>query len=79
MTSNSSKLKEFEVILGMDWLSNHEAQIKCKSNKVKLRTKDGEEVIFKRKRQAKKFLTAIEARRLICQGCEVYLAHGILL
>ncbi|KAL8120809.1 hypothetical protein AgCh_017842 [Apium graveolens] len=69
------KLGEFEVILGMDWLSNHEAQIECKSKKVKLRTKDGEEVIFKGKRQEKKFLTAIETRRLIRQGCEVYLAH----
>ncbi|KAL8102858.1 hypothetical protein AgCh_027400 [Apium graveolens] len=69
------KLGEFEVILRMDWLSNHEAQIECKSKKVKLRTKDGEEVIFKGKRQEKKFLTAIEARRLIRQGCEVYLAH----
>ncbi|KAL8147820.1 hypothetical protein AgCh_005220 [Apium graveolens] len=69
------KLGEFEVILGMDWLSNHEAQIECKSKKVKLRTKDGEEVIFKGKRQERKFLTAIETRRLIRQGCEVYLDH----
>ncbi|KAL8156048.1 hypothetical protein AgCh_001214 [Apium graveolens] len=69
------KLGEFEVILGMDWLSNHEAQIECKSKKVNLRTKDGEEVIFKGKRQEKKFLTAIETRRLLRQGCEVYLAH----
>ncbi|KAL8110065.1 hypothetical protein AgCh_025971 [Apium graveolens] len=71
----SFKLGEFEVILGMDWLSNNEAQIKCKCKKVKLRTKDGDEVMFKGKRQEKKFLTAIEMRRLLCQGCEVYLAH----
>ncbi|KAL8107169.1 hypothetical protein AgCh_023831 [Apium graveolens] len=71
------KLGEFEVILGMDWWSNHEAQIECKSKKVKLRTKEGEEVIFKGKRQEKKFLTAIEVRRLIRQGCEVYLAHVV--
>ncbi|KAL8098148.1 hypothetical protein AgCh_031067 [Apium graveolens] len=68
-------LGEFEVILGMDWFSNHEAQIECKSKKVKLRTKDGEEVIFIGKRQEKKFLMDIEARRLLRQGCEVYLAH----
>ncbi|KAL8103494.1 hypothetical protein AgCh_027907 [Apium graveolens] len=30
------KLGEFEAILGMDWLSNHKAQIQCKSKKVKL-------------------------------------------
>ncbi|KAL8103922.1 hypothetical protein AgCh_028213 [Apium graveolens] len=41
------KLGEFDVILGMDWLSNHEAEIECKSKKVKLKTKDGVEVILK--------------------------------
>ncbi|KAL8134767.1 hypothetical protein AgCh_009689 [Apium graveolens] len=69
------KLGEFDVILGMDYLSNHEAQIECKRKKVRLKTKDGDEVIFKGKRQANKFLTAIEMRRLLRQGCEVYLAH----
>ncbi|KAL8154477.1 hypothetical protein AgCh_000008 [Apium graveolens] len=44
------KLGEFDVILEMDWLSNHEEQIECKSKKVKLKTKDGIEVIFKGKR-----------------------------
>ncbi|KAL8148657.1 hypothetical protein AgCh_005864 [Apium graveolens] len=69
------KLGEFDVILGTDWLSNHEAQIECKSKKVKLKTKDGIEVIFKGKRQEEKFLTAIQMRRLLHQGCEAYLAH----
>ncbi|KAL8109722.1 hypothetical protein AgCh_025720 [Apium graveolens] len=64
-----------DVVAGMDWLSNHEVQIECKSKKVKLRTKDGDEVIFKGKIQEKKFLTAIQTRRLLHQGCEAYLAH----
>ncbi|XP_074346377.1 uncharacterized protein LOC141685156 [Apium graveolens] len=37
------KLGEFDVILGMDWLVNHDAQIECRSKKVKLRTEDGTE------------------------------------
>ncbi|KAL8094927.1 hypothetical protein AgCh_036440 [Apium graveolens] len=44
------KLGEFDIILVMDWLSNYEAQIECKSKKVKLKTNDGVEVIFKGKR-----------------------------
>ena len=44
---------------------------------MKLKTKDGEEVIFKGRRQEKNFLTVIEARRLMRQGCEVYLAHVV--
>ncbi|XP_074361561.1 uncharacterized protein LOC141701845, partial [Apium graveolens] len=69
------KLGEFDVILRMDWLSNHDAQIKCKSKKVKLKSKDGVEVIFRGKRQERKFLTAIQTKRLLRQGCEAYLAH----
>ncbi|XP_074323597.1 uncharacterized protein LOC141660508 [Apium graveolens] len=37
------KLGEFDVILGMDWLTNYNVQIKCKSKKVKLKSKDGVE------------------------------------
>ncbi|XP_074323715.1 uncharacterized protein LOC141660625 [Apium graveolens] len=59
----------------MDWLANHDAQIECRSKKVKLRTKDGTEVIFKGKKQDRKFLTAIQTIRLLQQGCEAYLAH----
>ncbi|XP_074327576.1 uncharacterized protein LOC141665490 [Apium graveolens] len=69
------KLGEFDVILEMDWLPNHDTQIECRSRKVKLRTKDGTEVIFKGKKQDRKFLTAIQTRRLLRQGCEAYLAH----
>ncbi|KAL8094173.1 hypothetical protein AgCh_035878 [Apium graveolens] len=69
------KLGEFDVILGMDWLSNHDAQVECKNKKVKLRTKDGIEVIFRGKKQERKFRMAIQTKRLLRQGCEVYLAH----
>ncbi|XP_074347147.1 uncharacterized protein LOC141685976 [Apium graveolens] len=41
------KLGEFDIILGMDWLVNHDAQIECRSKKVKLKTKDGTEDVEK--------------------------------
>ncbi|XP_074373980.1 uncharacterized protein LOC141714356 [Apium graveolens] len=63
------------VIEGMDWLANYDAQIECRNKKGKLRTKDGAEVIFKGKRQDKKFLTIIRTRILLRQGCGAYLAH----
>ncbi|XP_074351729.1 uncharacterized protein LOC141690872 [Apium graveolens] len=69
------KLGDFVVILGMDWLANHDAQIECRNKKVKLRTKDGAEVILKGKRGDKKFLMAIQTMRLLRQGCEAYLAN----
>ncbi|XP_074377590.1 uncharacterized protein LOC141719105 [Apium graveolens] len=69
------KLGEFDVILGMDWLVNHDTHIECRSKKVKLRSKDRIEVIFKGKKQDMKLLTEIQTRILLCQGCEAYLAH----
>ncbi|XP_074332258.1 uncharacterized protein LOC141670284 [Apium graveolens] len=59
------KLGEFDVLLGMDWFSNHYVQIECRSKKVKLETKDGIEVIFKGKKKEKKFLMAIQTKRLL--------------
>ncbi|XP_074377942.1 uncharacterized protein LOC141719460 [Apium graveolens] len=59
----------------MDWLSNNDARIKCKSKKVKLRAKDGAEMIFRGKKQEKKFIMVIQTKQLLRQGCEAYLAH----
>ena len=71
------KLREFDVILGMDWLSKHDAQIDCKKKKVTLRISKDEKVEFQGQKQVKKFLTMIQAKRLLRQGCEAYLAHVI--
>ncbi|XP_074346752.1 uncharacterized protein LOC141685558 [Apium graveolens] len=41
------QLREFDVILGMDWLAEHGAQIDCKKKKVILKTPQGKKVEFK--------------------------------
>ena len=71
------KLGEFDVILGMDWLSEHDAHIDCKSKKVTLRVSENVKVEFRGQRQAKKFLTMTQAKILLRQGCEAYLAHVV--
>ena len=38
--------KEFDVILGMDWLSQHQVVVDCRMKRVTLRTPSGEEVTF---------------------------------
>ena len=38
--------KEFDVILGMDWLSRHQAIVDCRMKGVTLRTPNDDEVIF---------------------------------
>ncbi|XP_074359785.1 uncharacterized protein LOC141699877 [Apium graveolens] len=71
------QLGEFDVILGMDWLAEHGAQIHCKKKKVILKTSQGKKVEFKGQKQVKAFLTMIQAKRLLRQGCEGYLDHVI--
>ena len=61
----------------MDWLSEHDAQIDCKNKKVTLRVSEDVKVEFRGQRQVKKFLTIIQAKRLLRQGCEAYLAHVV--
>ena len=38
--------REFDVILGMDWLSRHRAIVECRMKRVALRTPNDNEVIF---------------------------------
>ncbi|MGI4673462.1 hypothetical protein ACR2XN_28765 [Klebsiella pneumoniae] len=71
------KLGEFDVILGMDWLSSNGAQIDCAGKKVRLKIPEGKEVVFKGQRQTQKFLTMIQAKRLLRKGREAYLAHVV--
>ncbi|KAK1375434.1 CCHC-type domain-containing protein [Heracleum sosnowskyi] len=71
------KLGEFDVILGMDWLTDYDARIDCKDKRVTLVTPEKRAVVFKGEKQAKKFLTMIQTKRLLRQGCEAYLAYVI--
>ncbi|XP_074355776.1 uncharacterized protein LOC141695428 [Apium graveolens] len=69
------KLGKFDVILGMNWLAGHNAQIDCANKKVNLRTADNARVIFRSEKQKKKFLTMIQTKRLLRQGCKAYLSY----
>ncbi|XP_074324024.1 uncharacterized protein LOC141660945 [Apium graveolens] len=66
---------EFDVILGMDWFSQHTANIDCKKKKVLLYTEDNVRITYQGQKQEKKFFSVLEAKKLLGQGCEAYLAH----
>ena len=61
----------------MDWLAENGAQIDCKKKKIILKSPQGKKVEFKGHKQTKTFLTIIEAKKLLRQGCDGYLAHVI--
>ncbi|XP_074361346.1 uncharacterized protein LOC141701603 [Apium graveolens] len=71
------KLGEFDVVLGMDWLSQYKANIECRKKKIVMFTEDNVKVNYQGQRQEKKFLSILEARKLLRQGCEAYLAHVV--
>ncbi|KAL8133885.1 hypothetical protein AgCh_009088 [Apium graveolens] len=71
------QLGEFDVILGMDWLSQHKANIDCKKRKIAMHTKNNVRINYQGQKQEKKFLSLLEAKKLLGQGCKAYLAHII--
>ena len=71
--------KEFDVILGMDWLSRHQAIVDCRMKRVTLRTPNEDEVTFIGERSNHLFnvISATTARTMVRKGCEAYLAYVI--
>ena len=71
--------REFDVILGMDWLSRHRAIVDCRMKRVTLRTSNEDEVIFisERSNHLSNVISAAIARKMVWKGCEAYLAYVI--
>ena len=71
--------REFNVILGMDWLSRHRAIVDCRMKRVTLRTPNDNEVIFigERSNHLSNVISAAIARKMVQKGCEAYLAYVI--
>ena len=71
--------REFDVILGMDWLSRHRAIVDCRMKRVTLRTLNDNEVIFiaERPNHLSNVISATVARKMVQKGCEAYLAYVI--
>ena len=71
--------KEFDVIFGMDWLSQHQAIVDCRMKRVALRTPNDEEVIFisETSNHLSNVIFATTVRKIVRKGCEAYLAYVI--
>ncbi|XP_074355975.1 uncharacterized protein LOC141695640 [Apium graveolens] len=71
------ELGEFNMILGMDWLFQYKANIDCKKKKILMVTEDNIKVTYQGQRQEKKFLSILQTKKLLRQGCEAYLVHVV--
>ncbi|KAI3672432.1 hypothetical protein L6452_38520 [Arctium lappa] len=72
-------LRGFDVVLGMDWLSENHAQILCNKKMIKIQTPAGEtiHVYGDRKKGGIGLITALKANRCLRKGCVAYLAYAI--
>ena len=64
--------REFDVILGMDWLSRHQVVVDCRMKRVTLRTPSGEEVTFidERSNHLSNVISYVIARMMVQKRCE---------
>ena len=71
--------REFDVILGMDWLIRHQVVVDCRMKRVTLRTPSGEEVTFigKRSNHFSNVISSSTAKTMVRKGYEAYLAYVI--
>ena len=67
---------DFDVILGMDWLSSHFASLDCHDKVVKFSFPNCPAFIFQGDRSdiATSLISAIRAQRLMMKGCQAFLA-----
>lgn len=73
------RLTEFDIILGMDWLFQHKILVDCYTKEVVVESLGKLKVVFVgENRVVPMHVTlAMEARRLISDSCDAYLAHII--
>ncbi|KAG8473004.1 hypothetical protein CXB51_034923 [Gossypium anomalum] len=70
---------EFDVILGMDWLTLHDAIINCKENVIELKCENGKilRVEPDKSEALSSMISSMSAQRYLRKGYEAYLAYAI--
>ncbi|XP_074351813.1 uncharacterized protein LOC141690960 [Apium graveolens] len=70
------EMHDFDVILGMDWLSEHRATIDCQGKRVIFGDADKPEFLYQgsRPKGDVKLISTLKASKLLSKGCDGYLA-----
>ena len=72
-------MRDFDVVLGMDWLSRHRATLDCYKKEVKLHRLGKLEVKFRglRRELSSCMISAMTAQKMLCKGCKGYLSYVV--
>lgn len=69
-------LKEFDIILGMDWMSKYKTQVDCLQHKITLKTLKGKRVSYYQhpeKERRTKLVDSVKLNSMVQKGYSVYL------
>ncbi|KAL5570640.1 hypothetical protein UlMin_027215 [Ulmus minor] len=72
-------MHDFDVILGMDWLSKYNATIDCRKRRVIFEPMGEEKFKFvgKPKKSGTPIISALKAKKMLSNGCVGYLVHVV--
>ena len=72
-------LQDFDLILGMDWLTEHRVVLNCFTREIKIHSPGQPEVMIHGEKQGLPtcFVSAAKACKMIRSGCEAYLANVV--
>ena len=72
-------MREFDIVLGMDWLASYDADILCRNKMIRIPLEDNSEVLVYGDRRERKscLISMLRARRCLGKGCEGFLAYVI--
>ena len=72
-------MRDFDVVLGMDWMSRHRATLDCYKKEVKLHRLGKLEVKFWgiRRELSSNMISTMAAQRILRMGCQGYLAYVV--
>ena len=73
------EMVDYDVILGMDWLSKYNDTIFCRRKKVVFQPSEGEMFEYKGTPRGSKYrvVSALKASKMLIKGCVGYLAHVV--
>ena len=72
-------IRDFDVVLGMYWLSRHRSTLDCYKKEVKFHRPEKLEVKFRgiRRELSSSMISALAAQRMLRKGCQGYLAYVV--
>ena len=73
------ELGSFDVIVGMGWLSDNQAEVVCQNKVIRIPLPEGNSLIVQGERAGRKLglISCMQTQKCLRKGCQAFLAHVI--